>query len=53
MSGIKVFGIKAKEIENGDEFTAKVDFVEGRKVVTLIPKEIAKRIDIFATARIR
>ena len=36
---IKVFGDKAKAINEGDEFVAKVGSVEGRTVVTLVPKE--------------
>ena len=34
---IKVFGEKAKEIEEGQIFIAKVSSVEGRDVVTLEP----------------
>jgi hypothetical protein len=33
---IKVFGEKAKAIEEGDTFRAKVRYVEGRKVVELM-----------------
>lgn len=36
---IKVFGDKAKAINEGDEFVAEVGDVEGRTVVTLVPKE--------------
>ena len=32
----KVFGDTAKKIDEGDEFLAKVEFVEGRKVVKLV-----------------
>ncbi len=33
---VKVFGEKAKAINEGDEFVAKVGDVEGRTVVTLV-----------------
>ena len=33
---IKVFGDKAKAINEGDKFIAKVGSVEGRTVVTLV-----------------
>lgn len=34
---IKVFGEKAKEIENGQVFIARLDSVEGRDIVILEP----------------
>ncbi len=39
MRDIKVFGDKAKQIKEGDEFVASVGSVEGHTVVTLKPKE--------------
>lgn len=35
---IKVFGDKAEQIQEGDEFIASVGSVEGHCVVTLTPK---------------
>ena len=35
---ISVFGYKATQIKDGDIFIAKVDSVEGRTVVRLLPE---------------
>ena len=44
MNEIKVFGEKAKQIQKGDIFIASVGYVDGRTVVTLIPKVIKKEM---------
>lgn len=44
---IKVFGAQAQSIEQGQQFTANVTYVEGRKVVEL--KEIPK---VFSYSKI-
>lgn len=38
MKQIKLFGNKTDDINDGDIFTAKVESVEGRKVVVLVKK---------------
>ena len=36
IDAIKVFGERAKRINEGDKFVAKIHYVEGRKVAVLV-----------------